>query len=62
MNDIETWVGDDAIEQLSSLLAARGTSRVTVVADENTHAALGASVNAALGSRRDPCDIGRPAR
>ena len=48
MNEIEIFVGDAAIEQLSSLLAARGTSRVTVVADENTHAALSASVNAAL--------------
>lgn len=48
MNNVVTYVGDGAIERLTQLLAERDLRRVTVIADENTSAALGAQVVAEL--------------
>ena len=50
MIDITIYTGDEALDTLIAFLAGRNVRRVTTVSDANTHAALGAAVEAALRS------------
>lgn len=48
MIDMHIYTGENAIDELVRFLASRSVRRTTIVADDNTHAALGAQVEVAL--------------